>query len=412
MKYRKKKLLILLSLLALDGCGSRADAEGEAGEIIDERPSAMTEIAATVSDKEEAGEVSENDIVRETIDIAESCRDIYEKAVQENTAGNQELVRELIGRLGEIGYAAVDTENQIDMVNSGLIKQFCGKIEEKQEAKTALFIVMENGDLIRNELDTAGGEVDVTRLVLNWKDGNPDVSYQNTYQAYSWTYEDNGYLFFEEYCPPGFDGAPGYTAVRVDPLDPDLRELNDRYILPVGYGLNNMFTSDWSEENFGELNFYDLYERMYQMKYGSGPFAATIDSEAYQVPEEIFEGVFMTFFRIDSRALRRSTVYLDQDKAYQYRTRGQYDFAPIPGVPYPEVAACEENPDGTIRLTVNAVWPKEHLARAFSHEVVIRLLEDGSFQYVSNHVIPSEKNVEPVWYTDRLSDEQWEEYYG
>lgn len=86
----------------------------------------------------------------------------------------------------------------------------------------------------------------------------------------------------------------------------------------------------------------NLYERMYQMKYGSGPFAATIDSEAYQVPEEIFEGVFMTFFRIDSRALRRSTVYLDQDKAYQYRTRGQYDFAPIPGVPYPEVAAAKK----------------------------------------------------------------------
>ena len=155
------------------------------GEIIDERPSAMTEIAASVSDKEEAVEASEKDMISETIDIAESCRDIYEKTVQENTTDNQELVRELIGRLGEIGYAAVDTENQIDMVNSGLIKQFCGKVEEKQEAKTTLFIVMENGDLIRNELDTAGGEVDVTRLVLNWKDGNPDVSYQNTYQALS-----------------------------------------------------------------------------------------------------------------------------------------------------------------------------------------------------------------------------------
>ncbi len=80
-------------------------------------------------------------------------------------------------------------------------------------------------------------------------------------------------------------------------------------------------------------------------------------------------------------------------------------------MPYPEVAACEENPDGTIRLTVNAVWPKEHLARAFSHEVVIRLLEDGSFQYVSNHVIPSEKN-EPVVLQTGWSDEQWEEYYG
>ena len=33
--------------------------------------------------------------------------------------------------------------------------------------------------------------------------------------------------------------------------------------------------------------------------------AAAIDSEAYQVPEEIFfEGVFMDFFRIDSQVLR------------------------------------------------------------------------------------------------------------
>ena len=108
-EIQEEKLLILLSFLALAGCGSRADAEGEAGEIIDERPSAMTEIAATVSDKEEAGEVSENDIVmRDNRHSLNSCRDIYEKAVQENTAGNQELVRELIGRLGEIGYAAVD----------------------------------------------------------------------------------------------------------------------------------------------------------------------------------------------------------------------------------------------------------------------------------------------------------------
>ena len=74
MKYRKKKLLILLSFLALAGCGSRADAEGEAGEIIDERPSAMTEIAASVSDKEEAVEASEKDMKRQYRKIQQAIR--------------------------------------------------------------------------------------------------------------------------------------------------------------------------------------------------------------------------------------------------------------------------------------------------------------------------------------------------
>lgn len=298
------------------------------------------------------------------------------------------------------------------MVNPDLVRNFCGKVEEKEEAEATILTVMEKGDIVRYDLGTAGGTVDVVRMVLNWKNGVPDVTDQNAYPAYSWTYGNDGYLFFDEYFPPGYDGPPGYTAIRVEPLDPGLRELNEKYILPPGYDLNNMFTADWNEEDYGELNFYDLYERMYQMKYGRAPFEAAIDSEVYRVPEEIFESVFTAYFRLDSKVLRQYTDYLDKENAYRYRTRGQYDFAPTPSVPYPEVTAWEENTDGTITLTVNAVWPREHLARAFSHEVVIRLLEDGRFQYVSNHVFPSENNVEPVWYTDRLSEEQWENYYG
>ena len=77
------------------------------------------------------------------------------------------------------------------------------------------------------------------------------------------------------------------------------------------------------------------------------------------------------------------------------------DWASSPNNPYPEVTACERQEDGTWKLTVNAVWPIENMDKAFSHEVVVRVLEDGGFQYVSNRVIQDEDNAEPTWYTER-----------
>lgn len=49
-----------------------------------------------------------------------------------------------------------------------------------------------------------------------------------------------------------------YMAYRVLSLDETCRELNRKYILPIGYERNNMFLTDWSEEEFAELDFYDI----------------------------------------------------------------------------------------------------------------------------------------------------------
>ena len=81
-----------------------------------------------------------------------------------------------------------------------------------------------------------------------------------------------------------------------------------------------------------------------------------------------------------------------------------------PYIPYPEVVSYIENQDGTITLEVNAVWPQKELDQAFCHSVTIRLLDKDRFQYVSNYVSRSE--IEVTWYTERLSDEKWEECYG
>ena len=36
---------------------------------------------------------------------------------------------------------------------------------------------------------------------------------------------------------------------------------------------------------------------------------------------------------------------------------------------------------------------------------------DGQWQYVSNHILPSEENRIPA-YTARFTEEEWEKYYG
>ena len=53
---------------------------------------------------------------------------------------------------------------------------------------------------------------------------------------------------------------------------------------------------------------------------------------------------------------------------------------------------------------------QKELDQAFCHSVTIRLLDKDRFQYVSNYVSRSE--IEVTWYTERLSDEKWEECYG
>lgn len=348
----------------------------------------------------------------ESEQIAELYRDIYEQAVHANTLGSLEVIEDIMKRLGENGHAVVDIENQnqIDMIHSELLEQFCKKVDEKQRGEVTVFSIMENGGFIRFDLVTGEGEVEVTRSVLNWEGSMkseisngkfvPKVGYQNKYPAYNWVYNEKGYLFFEEYFPEGYDGAPGYTAIRLKALDRKCRELNRQYILPIGYASNNMFLFDWSEEDFLSLNFYDAFDICYPLVYNKKtPYEKTVEGTTYAVPQEEFEKVIMSYFQIDRETLRNKTVYSKQNQTYEYRTRSFNDSSALSNTPYPEVVSYEEFQDGTIKLTVNVVWPGENTAQAFSHEVVIRILEDGRFCYVSNHIISSEENREPMWYS-------------
>ena len=134
--------------------------------------------------------------------------------------------------------------------------------------------------------------------------------------------------------------------------------------------------------------------------------------KTYEIPKRIYlKRYLQKYFNISAEILQTGTVFtqkyrhigIEPEESYMY-------FAPTPYIPYPEVVSYIENQDGTITLEVNAVWPQKELDQAFCHSVTIRLLDKDRFQYVSNYVSRSE--IEVTWYTERLSDEKWEECYG
>ncbi|RKJ43462.1 hypothetical protein D7X25_25910 [bacterium 1XD42-8] len=339
-------------------------------------------------------------------EIANLYRDIYEQAVRDSTLGNLKVTKEIVQRLGEHGYTATDgeNENQVNMSNAHEIEQFCQKVRAGENGDVTFFCIGRDGGFIQFRLTTNKGHINVTRTVVSWVDKEPYVTYEDSYEAYKWTDLGDGYLFFEQYFPQGYDGAPGFTAVRIQPLDEMCREGNRTYILPIGYENNDFFLNNWKEGDWEELNFNDLFHALYPYVYQRRiPYEKSVDGETYQVPAEEFETVIQSFFSIDKETLQKIGAYREESQCYLYRTRGFYDNVDSPTLPYPEVTEWKDRGDGTLSLTVHTVWPARQLSKAMSHEVVVRKMEDGSFQYVSNRVIPSKENVEPSWYTEQLS---------
>ena len=347
--------------------------------------------------------------------------DIYVEAAKNNELTDMETVCKVIKRFGKCGYAAVDCENRVDMTQMQSVMDFCDSVENQKEAEVTIIQVSSLGGFSVYHLQTENGVVHVKRCYYGYKDGIMKSEDEGEYQTDYWRYTDDGYLMFsgtyfsEELYVLTLSSAEEHVAFRILPLDAKCRELNEKYLLPIGYELNNMFLVDWNEDDFGELNFYDMFDLLYPKLHNEKfPYVADDNlgiGAVYHIPKTEFENVIMEYFNIDSETLQSKTVYDSEDSTYEYKPRG-FEEVEYPEYPYSEVIGYTENSDGTITLTANVVFPYSGNSKVYAHEVVIRPLEDGRIQYVSNRIIPSEDNSEETWHTPRLTAEEWEELYG
>lgn len=347
----------------------------------------------------------ENQFIADLDDIYSSCQDMKCKTEEEKL--NQ--TRTVIESMGGKGYIAVDVENQINMANAENAEMFLSEVAENRDAGCTILQVMYDKSFVRFDFKSGGNNVMITRRFYVRENNCFVEKNEENYKAYTWKYTD-GYLFFERYRMGGYDGDSAYTALRVEPLDEKLRVLNRKYIKTIGYDSNNLFTTNWDESDMNKINYYDIYEALYKMKYGmSSPYSD--EGVTYMIEGKLYEKVFQEYLPVSTDVLQHVNVYDVSRQMYQYRTRGMFDHSVTPLVPFPEVVDAEYNADGTITLIVNAVSEKDESGRLFTHKVAIKEKENDGFEYVSNDVLTMNKEG-IYWYRDRLSDKEWQEYYG
>lgn len=347
----------------------------------------------------------ENQFIADLDDIYSSCQDMKCKTEEEKL--NQ--TRTVIESMGSKGYIAVDVENQINMANAENAEMFLSEVAENRDAGCTILQVMYDKSFVRFDFKSGSNNVMITRRFYVWENNCFVEKNEENYKAYTWKYTD-GYLFFERYRMGGYDGDSAYTALRVEPLDEKLRVLNRKYIKTIGYDSNNLFTTNWDESDMNKINYYDIYEALYKMKYGmSSPYLD--EGVTYMIEGKLYEKVFQEYLPVSTDVLQHVNVYDVSRQMYQYRTRGMFDHSVTPLVPFPEVVDAEHNADGTITLIVNAVSEKDESGRLFTHKVTIKEKENDGFEYVSNDVLTMGKEG-IYWYRDRLSDKEWQEHYG
>ena len=345
------------------------------------------------------GAGQERDIQKRCRQIVSLYRDLYDSAQKEPAAdrwGEQTLSQQSIdaieARLLERGLDVIDSSADCPgyFVNAEHFRQFWDSVQRDEEASQEVIAIRDSGALSYRLLTHQDGTTYVYSLVYSLA-GDEDPDYE-MHQVYGAELTEQG-NFYYRINPEDDCHYANYTLIRLQKPDQELWELYSKYILAGGYTATNIFLTDWTEDDFSPLCFNDLWEYVYRYRTGTQfwPDGCAYDKSrnCYLIPAAEFESAVLPFFKLDAQTLRQLADYDAQTDSYPWRQVESNDYAFY--LSYytiePEVTACRTNADGTLALTVEARSTDLGIDCLFSHEVTVRPMEDGGFQFVGNRVI-------------------------
>lgn len=337
---------------------------------------------------------------RERKEAEEDCKkmlsltlDIYEQA-DKGTASNvvlsDETLLEMKNRVKETKKPISTIRTYSNMENHEGVEHFLKECMEGKSGSVVIYRIYSDGGMGRLKYIYDGTDMYVLSTGAAWdQENHPAVRYTSYTRIKEWQYTEKGWFCYQLCVPEPPEVSEivdGSCLIRVKPLSEEQCEMSEKYVMGLAYQGNNLLCSNWNTENMEELDYNGMYEYLYAMKYGE-----RFDSEDYPegIPKDEFEELITEYLPIKAEQIREYATFDEEYQTYVWVRLGCFNYSPtFFGTSFPEVTDIRENKDGTITLTVDAVCEMILCDDAvITHELTIRILEDGSFQYLGNEIL-------------------------
>ena len=417
--------MVLVSLLILDcGCGNgnRSGWKSFGQDSVSDEQDRSSDMRMSEYDLYEKGydlpitEYEQRAAEKECNFVMEKIAGIYGQVKEENSQKvslSDERYTQMMHVLGTVGYPILSGSYLYCAFHYEMLENFLKNSMRGEKGEIVSYELHADGSIGRRKFSFDGTDMYILYTYAVWSEDDEPVMASHSYNRIkTWNYTDKGWFLFE-YCVPEqpevSEYVNGNAMIRVNPQNKEFAEIAEKYLFPIGYQGNNLFCSDWDAEHMEDLDYNALYQYLYAIEYGQ---RLEEESYIYDVPEEEFESLLMKYLPITAEQLRRYAVYDEERRTYAWVRPGCGNYEPnIFGTSMAEITEMQENGDGTVTLTVDAVCEMMGSDAVITHQLTVELSsneslgkdyssrssETGTIRYLKNHVLGDGKEKIPPY---------------
>lgn len=317
----------------------------------------------------------------------------------DNTILSKKTQKKMMKQLKQMKQPLMSSSLYFNMIYYKKMEHFISQVKRGMKTKAVLYQLQIDGGIGRSEFTYDGKDIYLLYTNAIWNEKRKPVLIGSSYtRIKEWSYTKKGWFIYELCVPEApevTELVDGIVMFRVKPIKPKYREVNECFLIPIGYQGNNFLSCNWNKTHMEKIDYNALFERFtllksqkeYQLKqYTNG------------VPEYEFEQLFIEFLPVTKEQLRTYSAYDKKQHVYGWISLDSANFMPNElGQTVPEIVDIKENKDGTSVLTIDAVCYLFGLDQLFQHKLKVRFLENGRIKFISNQVIEKGQNWIPEY---------------
>lgn len=324
-------------------------------------------------------------------EIMEKVRKIYKKC-SKDTAGNvmisDKTVQEMLNILKREGHP-IYYDNNMGMCNFEKMEAFLKQSLKGENGNVIFYEINSEGEIARNKMIFDGENAYLLYTDCTWNKNSVPVINETFYNRMkTWKYTKKGWLCYDLCVPEPpevTEVVDSNSMVRVKPVKKAYHKIVEKYLQPIGYQGNNLFSSNWDQNHLEHLDFNGLYQGFYSIAYQK-----KLDYTNYPkgITEANFEKMLMKYLPVSSSQLKKWAVYDEKSQRYLYSRLGCMNYTPDEfWTSIPEITKIKEHKNGTTTITIDAVCERLGSDQIITHKLTVRFLKNGGIKYLANQIV-------------------------